>query len=80
MALRRASSCNATVPLAMSGTGNVIQDSYGNIINWADIGAIKAKTDTINWTDVGVIKAATNTSTGRISAFLSQPTVLFFRF
>ncbi|MBF0571356.1 MAG: hypothetical protein HQL12_05740, partial [Candidatus Omnitrophica bacterium] len=53
------SPCTATIPFPLSCSGSVIQDSYGNTINWQDIGVIKAKTDTINWQDVGVIKANT---------------------
>ena len=58
--LAGAASCTASVPIAVTGSGTVIQDSFGNTINWQDIGAIKAKTDTINWMDVKAIEQTSN--------------------
>jgi len=52
--------CTATIPFPLSGSGTVIQDSFGTTINWEDIGVIKAKTDTINWSDIKDIKANTD--------------------
>ena len=51
--------CTSTVPLNLNG-GSVTTDSFGNVINWSEIDAIKAKTDTLNWGDISVIKAQTS--------------------
>ncbi|MDE2232354.1 MAG: hypothetical protein KGJ95_09910, partial [Candidatus Omnitrophica bacterium] len=55
------SPCTGFVNLPLTGSGTVIQDSYGNVINWEDIGVIKANTDKINWADIAAIKAKTDT-------------------